>query len=238
MTEHLNLIVTREIIDKAKDLKIHSDHFGTVLIILFALYEEKVHILDHLDDENKERLMMVLYEQMVRRGLLDRSIENKNFYELTTKGVEFVQFAYKQYPAKPSVEELIHSSKGTLEANLDMPDENDVVVWIDTYLKLFPTRNDQYRMLRFHADAALRNMQVFLKENPSYTKSTILSATEMYIKNQALSLDGHMYTKNSTNFIQKVDKGVKSSDLKLCCEAYLDKQLEKDQFDKHAMDII
>ena len=210
---------------------IPMDILGTVCFILIALDENKIDLLDCLDDNNKTRKAALLYRQLMFRGLLEFTTPDDNsFYRLSLKGKELVVFLKKEFseeilstvksiPSKKAVE--VHAED--LE-ELSETESEDVSSWIVDYVNLFPIKNSDNRMLRMHELTALGKMRLFIRRY-KYTKDTILSATELYIKMQELNDSTHKYTKNSTNFIQKYGTGIES-ELASWCKRFLEGEFE------------
>src|SRR5690348_9660840 len=87
---NLQIQINEKIIKRYKDYGLSVDYLGSVLIILFALYEGEIDILNAMDDGNKERRIVMLYQYLTRRGFLEPS--DDTLYVLTERGIEFIKF--------------------------------------------------------------------------------------------------------------------------------------------------
>lgn len=201
---NIRLEIGKNVLDNLKQDNIPMNLAGSVLMILMALYHDNYAFLESLDDESKEKQVMLLYQLLYRKGYIDETQGEEMeeaFYKLTDKGTDFIRYA--------------EMSSFTVE-NTDAEDLN---TWIKDYINLFPEPVRGQRNLRGGEDSCLTRMKWFLKKH-KYGKDQILAATEEYINSQAASQDGHKYTVNSDYFIKKGTGVDMTSGLAQACEAY------------------
>ena len=201
---NIKLEIGKEVIENLKADHIPMNLAGSVLMILMALYHDNYTFLEQLDDKNKEKQIMLLYQMLYRKGYIDETQEEdmeQALYKLTEKGENFIRYA-------ESVSMSIN----------DTP-KVDVEYWIDEYINLFPENIKGQRNLRGDRASCLIRMQWFLKKY-KYDSAHILAATEEYINSQAASNDGHKYTITSDYFIKKGAGTDMTSRLAQACEAY------------------
>lgn len=203
----------KKIIEKIRSLNFHVDQLGSVLFVLFALYEGKIELLDEFDDSNKERRALMLYKELALRDLLIASAD-ETIYILTEKGVELIEFI-KKNTSEINTEKIAVAGVEQLKTAI----EEDVDSWIDAWLDLFPrgvkTLGKPVRSSRIEC---LRKMQFFTKEY-KYSKETIMDATKAYVESKRQQ--GYEFMRCSTYFIYRVEGNSikdKTSDLATWCE--------------------
>lgn len=209
----------KKIIDKIKSLRFQIDQLGSVLFILFALYEGKVELLDEFDDSNKERRALILYKEMVLRDLLiENENENSTIYILTKKGIELIEFI-KENTNEITTEKIAITGVDQLK-NAIVTD--DVDPWIDEWLDLFPRGVKTFgKPVRSGRAECLRKMQFFTKEY-NYNKDTIMTATKSYVDSKRQQ--AYEFMRCATYFIYRVEGSSikdKTSDLATWCEQVL-----------------
>ncbi len=219
MEEKVQIEINEAIINSIRKENIPMDMMGTVLLVLVALYEGKIKLLDHADDTNKERKMHVLYRQLDRKGLLEQAIGTNLHYRLTERGTELVEYIRSQYSSPDEntikAEQLVSIAEVELES---------CEAWIDDYINLFPDLDKDRRMIRMHPHTAINKMNAFIKKF-KYDKETILNATKMYL-DQEKDNENYKYTKNSNNFISMNPSNYSNyeSVLAAWCQRYLDEK--------------
>jgi hypothetical protein len=229
---NLEIQFNAAIIKKVKSLNFQVDQVGSVLFILFCLYENRLDLLDEFDDYNRQRRAFLLYMELVNRGLLDQNTTQDDFtvplFNLTKEGIEFVEYIKGEFAiTHQEVSSDTIAIAGIDPEQLSKPvDENDLEVWIDEWVDIFPRGvKSGGRLLRGDKISCLRKMRVFMKEYP-YTKDTILEATRQYIKSK--EQEGYAYTRCAVYFIYRVDqsRSDKASDLATWCDQVLHEKSE------------
>lgn len=203
----------KAIIDKVKSLKFQVDQLGSVLFILFALYEGKIELLDEFDDSNKERRALLLYKELVLRDLLVAS-DDETIYVLTPKGIELIEFI-QENTSDITTERIAVAGVDQLK------DAVGVETWIDEWLDIFPRGiRTGGKLLRSDKGSCTRKMISFIKEY-KYDKDTIFAATKAYM--EAKRQEGYAFTRCATYFIYRAETSYKdkTSDLATWCEQVL-----------------
>ncbi len=201
---NIKLDVSKEVLDNLKSDNIPMNLAGSVLLILMALYHDNYNFLDYMDDEDREKQVMLLYLLLLRKGYIEETTIDEieeALYKLTKKGISFIKYA--------EATSLV----------IQNTDEQDMQSWIKAYNELFPEPEKGQRNLRGDEESCLKRMQWFMKKY-KYTKEHILAATEEYINSQAASQDGHKYTVTSDYFIKKGVGVDSTSKLAQACETY------------------
>lgn len=213
---NLTIQFNEDILKKVKGLNFQADQIGSVLLVLFGLYENRADLLDVLDDFNLQRRMLLLYKEMEGRGLLEQNLEkDETHFVLSGKGIETVEFLKGQFEA---IKEDVSADKIAVFGVEELKDELSAAGWIDEWLDIFPRGvRSGGRLLRGDKQSCLRKMDVFLKEY-SYTKEIILEATRRYIK--AKEEEGFQYTRCAIYFIYRVERSRadRISDLASWCQ--------------------
>ena len=206
----------KKIIDKIKSLSFQVDQLGSVLFILFALYEGKIDLLDEFDDGNKERRALILYKELVLRDLLIPS-DDETIYILTDKAVELIEFI-KTNTSEITTERIAVAGVEQLKEAVT----DEVETWIEQWLDLFPRGVKTFgKPVRSSKIECLRKMQNFIKEN-GYSRDVILEATKAYVESKRQV--AWEFMRCATYFIYRVDGGSikdKTSDLAAWCEQVL-----------------
>jgi hypothetical protein len=201
---NIRLEVGQSVLEHLKKDNIPMHTAGSVLMILMALYHDNYAFLEQLDDKNKEKQIMLLYQMLYRKGYIEETQGEEleeALYKLTKKGENFIRYAE------------------AMSMIVDSPIVDDLETWIDEYIKIFPEPIRGQRNLRGDRDSCLSRMKWFLKKY-KYTKEDILAATEEYINSQATTADGHKYTVTSDYFIKKGSGTDMTSKLAQACETY------------------
>lgn len=221
--DNLEIQFNASIIKKVRSLNFQADQIGSVLFILFGMYENRLDLLDEFDDYNRQKRAFLLYTELEIRGLveLNREVERDSpHFNLTKEGIEFVEYIKGEFTA---THQLITSESiaitGIEPTQLEKPlDPNDLDVWIDEWIDIFPRGlKSGGRLVRGDKLSCLRKMRVFMKEYP-YTKDTIMQATRNYIASKRD--EGYAYTRCAVYFIYRVDtsRSDKISDLASWCD--------------------
>lgn len=228
----LKIQVNKNTIDRFKQSNIQMDLMGTVHVVLSSLFEDRIDLLDHADDANKQRRMIVLYRQLEHRGLIERDVANKALYRLTPKGSELITYLKEQYD-----EEFISELDDVTENAEPITAEDPVGGWIGEWMAIFPDNNGDGRPLRTHPLNLTTKMKKFM-DKYNFDKDTILKATKEYINSQARSVDGHKYTRTAHYFIAKGIGGTSTSDLADWCQRVKSGDFDEEKPDTRMMDMV
>jgi len=185
---NIRIEIGQNVLDYLKKDNIPMHVAGSVLMILMALYHDNYAFLDQLDDKNREKQVMLLYQMLYRKGYIEETNGEEleeALYKLTRKGEDFIRYA---------------ESTSIIVENIK---EDDLEEWIDEYINIFPEPIRGQRNLRGDRDSCISRMRWFMKKYKQYDKDHILAATEEYINSQAVSQDGHKFTTTSDYFIKK-----------------------------------
>lgn len=209
----MNINFNQEVIRKIRKEGITTNNTGSALYILFCMYEGRNDLLDEFDDSNKERHTMILYRQLLRRGMIRETEEDTDtMYHLTDKGQDIVE------AVKQASDTIIDS-----ETIAVVKEANNVNEWIKEYIHIFPVGMHHGRSLRTNSQDCIDRMKWFINKY-GYTKDVILKATKMYVEGHN---NNYEYMRNASYFIWKSDKEKgKISDLATACEQITDIQDE------------
>lgn len=221
--DNLEIQFNTSIIKKVKSLNFQADQIGSVLFILFCLYENRLDLLDEFDDYNKQRRAFLLYMELEIRGLVmvnSESEKDSPHFILTKEGIEVVEYLKGEFTATHQrVDSEVIAVAGVNPSQLEkVIDPNDVESWIDEWIDIFPRGlKSGGRLLRGDKISCLRKMRVFIKEYP-YTREVILQATRNYIESKRS--EGFAYTRCAVYFIYRIDgsRADKISDLASWCD--------------------
>lgn len=213
MDKNVAIEFNESTIKRVKELGVPVDHIGSVVFILFSLYEGKYDILDAIDDGNKERRIVLLYRKMQRLGLIEEAEGDDDVhFVLTPKGVEIVDLIKDEF--EPQYQEIVEVAEEASE-------KEEVSDWIKEYIAMFPAGRHFNRPYRNSSRECAEKMKWFIAMY-GFDKDVILGATRQYIE----SFGGNYeLMRNSSNFIKKLDreKGL-LCDLATACEQYIDEQ--------------
>jgi hypothetical protein len=217
---NLEIQFNANIIKKVKSLHFQVDQLGSALLVLFALYEGRIDLLDEFDDFNKQKRAIILYKELETRDLITfTQDEASTVFTLTKEGIELVEFIKKEFEA---IDEDINTeiiAISGVETLKDEPDKDSVEGWIDEWLEIFPRGvKSGGKLLRSDRASCIRKMKNFMLEY-KYSKDTIMRATERYIEHKRLQ--EFQYTRCAVYFIYHVANGDKTSDLAAECEQLL-----------------
>ena len=228
--KNLEIQFNTSVIKKVKSLHFQVDQLGSVLFILFALYEDRVDLLDEFDDFNKQKRAIMLYEEMAIKGIISQkeNIGPKDaIYELTKEGMELVEFIKSQHTDSESITSEKIAVVGVEQLKEMIQETTDVESWIDEWIDIFPRGiKSGGRLVRGDRASCLRKMKVFLREY-EFERDVILEATRKYMN--AKAQDNYAYTRCAVYFIYRVDGGSRSekiSDLASWCEDVLHNKTE------------
>lgn len=227
---NLELQFNGNIIKKIKNLSFQVDQIGSILFILFALYEQRYDLLDEFDDYNKQRRAFLLYKELEVRGLVARD-ENAEkgspYFGLTKEGMILVEFIKGEFKNESNLE--ITTEKIAISGVESIKDEiysEDPDTWIDAWIDIFPRGiKSGGRLLRSDKPSCLRKMKVFMREY-KYTKDEIFAGTHAYIRSK--EQENFNYTRCAVYFIYRVEgaRADKTSDLATWCDYAKDKQID------------
>lgn len=209
---NIKLEIGEEVINYLKQDNVPMNLAGSMLLILMALYHDNYGFLDTLNDNNREKQVMLLYQMLLRKEYIEETEGEEMeqaLYKLTEKGENFIRYAESTALTVTSVQ------------------TNDFS-WVRDYNNLFPEPIRGQRNLRGNEQSCISRMRWFMKTY-NYTKEQILAATEEYLNSQAASEDGHKYTVTSDYFIRKGSGVDATSRLAQACEAYDPENLTQKQ---------
>jgi len=231
--------LSNEIVDQFKKDYITSNNIGTVYLVLLALWNEDYDFLDHLDDENKDRKMILLYRDLVYKGYLVEYEDNPEYtnvhFGLTPKSVKLLT-SVKEEPLK-EFEKITIKTEEVLEQPIVVEPEEvktpksrkvdpkleEIQSWIKDWITLFPKNRLDGYALRSGKGVTANKMKKFLDDNKQFDKDIVFKATQMYLNQQAQS--GFKYTLLAGNFIMKSEGGPgspKNSTLEMYCDLVVD----------------
>lgn len=232
----LHIQINREIINRYKKEGLSIEFMGSVLFILFSLYEQAFDLLDFIDDGNKEKRVLMLYHYLHRKQFLEPCDEYSDVnYQLTERAVDFVKFCKSFQVSDSALEQVVPASESSLPGPLTSSPEvsKDVSDWIEEWINIFPKGKYDGRYLRTDKHECSDRMRWFMK-NYNFDKELIFRATRAYIEAQEQSSTGHTYTKNSSYFIFKGrSKMDRTSGLATWCQVVLDnKEADRDYIER------
>jgi hypothetical protein len=219
--KNIQVQINENIINHYKSYNLSVEHLGSILFILFALYENRIDLLEAFDDSSKEKRALILYDHLIIKGFLDETSNDEvNEYTLTKKALEFIELVNSECEKEnvhilPEIPVSIEAEKQITKEAVESVDS-----WITDWIKLFPEGEINGRYLRINKKECLVKMSWFM-QNYEFDKQTIFNATKTYLDTQERGPHGHMYTRNSSYFISKQQgssKADKVSDLATWCE--------------------
>jgi hypothetical protein len=224
--QNLEIQFSPVIIKQVKALNFQVDQLGSVLFILFSLYENRLDLLDEFDDYNLQKRAIILYKELELKGLIEEAEEGEEgYFTLTQEGIKLVEFIKGEFTKS---NEQVTSEKIAVSGVENLKDaiaSDDVDSWIDSWVELFPRGVRTFgKLVRSDKQSCLRKMRVFMKEY-GYDKDTIMTATRKYVK--VKEDDGYRAMRCAVYFIYRVETSLrdKVSDLAAYCEeVLLDKQ--------------
>jgi len=237
----IELQFNRDIIQKIKSLNFQVDQIGSVLFVLFCLYEDRIDLLDEFDDYNKQKRAFLLYKELEMRSLVyqneDSDLETPHFL-LTKQGislVEYIKAQFKNENKEINSEKIAVSGVETIKDAITS-EYIDPEKWIDEWIEIFPKGvKSGGRLLRGDKPACIRKMRVFMIEY-KYSKDEIIRATEAYIKSKAE--ENYAFTRCAVYFIYRVEgaRTEKTSDLAAWCERV--KEMETEGESQNNMEMV
>lgn len=227
--ENLEIQFNTNIVKKVKSLNFQADQIGSVLFILFALYESKLELLDEFDDYNKQKRAFMLYKEMEFAGVLEmlkNTKKGESLFQLTKQGMELVEYIKAEFknPSELTSETISVSGVEQLKEELQT-DPELVENWIDEWIEIFPKNvKSGGRLLRGDKPSCLRKMKIFMREY-GYNREVILRATKAYIKSK--QSENYAYTRCAVYFIYRIEgnsRAERMSDLAAWCEDVINKK--------------
>lgn len=204
----MNIQVTGALINSIGVL-FKPNEIGSVIIVLQALYNGDLELLDEFDRKNKDKSALLLYKNMELCKLIKKT-EDKQHYQLTWSGNQLIEKGCECEEIKK---------------------EQSLKDWIEEWRALWKNeRGESYksgnRTLLVSEKEIYERMQKFLSEyaylfkNHS-AKDVIIGATKKYI--YEFKKVNFAYCKNSDYFILKGSeyKGASKSVLASECENYI-----------------
>jgi hypothetical protein len=240
---NLEIQINTTIIKKVKALNFQVDQLGSILFILFSLYENRLDLLDEFDDYNKQRRAIFLYEELAAKGLITRSEKpekNEPLYHLTKEGMAFVETLKLEFKLlKEDVTSEVIAVTGIETLTETIIKQDEVEGWIDDWVDIFPKGvKSGGRLLRSDRVSCLRKMKIFLREY-QYDKEVIMQATRNYIKSK--EQDNYAYTRCAVYFIYRVDGNSRQdriSDLASWCDDVLNKRADNSENRQNNLEIM
>lgn len=179
----MTLEITPDLILKLRGLGFYPDEMMSLLFVLKALETNEIEMLDNFDDLNTSKRAVILYQELFKKGYIERNKEGSaTYFKLTAKGTEFLA---SLEPPKPE------------PVNLD---------WVDEWRVLFPSTNGKGKVLRSSVKDLKKNFEKFFKAY-KYDKDIVFSATKAYLASEAG--DNYAYTNENRYFIWDERKGSK-----------------------------
>ena len=162
----MNITVNQNVIKTLRDAGFYPDTMMTALTALFALQEKEITLLDSLDDNNGSKRAIIVYYDLVRKGLWKETPEENQLFHPTKAGVELYQ-------------KLKHDMDDT-----GVPVEKmDVETWFPSWFNLWPKGvKTMGKLIRSDEKGCLKKMKAFVKDYPQYTPQTIINATALYLR--------------------------------------------------------
>src|SRR5688572_12606430 len=114
----IQLKINQAIIDKLREEGFFPDTMFAAYFAMLSLERNEIGLLDSIDDHNTSKRILLVYLDLVRKGLWEEKSEGKIMYQTTEKGKQLL------------------ATLAELEAGKEVKD--DVSVWIDKWLGLFP----------------------------------------------------------------------------------------------------
>ena len=232
----VNVTINNEVVKLLKNEGIPSDLIASTILILCSLESKSFEVLDHLDDYNKEKRMVVLYNLLKHRNLLIENNANLNepLYKLSNLGTKLVEKIKKCFD-EIKQSELFDIKPQAEHKVVEEISKFDSSSWIKDWLSIFPSKSPDGRLLKSHPSSLIAKMNKFL-EKYNYDKEIIMAATKEYIRNQELKEEGHRYTRTATYFIYKGTGTTYCSDLADWCEKI--KNGDQDNFKQNVQNLL
>lgn len=173
--------------------------------VLQMLYEKDTDMFDHMCIKLTEQFASIIVwlcdEEYIRyAGFREGDVSTIDIInEIINENLELGDFV------------LLDKAKSLFEQDELSAKINDVSNWIEDYRKRFKgIKNNAMG----DSKACIKKMQVFMKNNPKYSKEDILRATDNYIKETV-----PMYVKQADYFIYKTgNDNIAVSSLGMYCE--------------------
>lgn len=189
--------LSNDVIDDFKQNYVSSDNIGTSFLVLLALHKGDYDFLDKLDDSNKDKKMLLLYRDLVYKGYLIENEDNEDqsnvHFSLTPRSVSLIESVSEEDEIE--VVTPVKAKKKSAEST------KDVANWIKDWLKLWPTKRADGSLIRSGSGVCRNKMNIFVENNPEFTKDIIYEATKLYLENEEAK--GWQYTNAASNFISK-----------------------------------
>ena len=172
-------------------------------MILLCLRAGRIDLLDIMDDNNKSKRMILMYYELMRKGLIEENPDTVVQYKLTDLGNQLLNNI--DFLLSEEIKEDIVKEDNKVEDKVDN--------WIDKWVRMFPSGvKSGGKLLRSDAKSCLIKMKQFLKDYP-YDKDTIFKATLNYLADK--KEENWQFTRCAIYFISKRGEG---SDLAAECE--------------------
>lgn len=225
------------IIDKMRALNLQTDQVGSILFILFALYENRIDLLDKFDDNNKERRTILLYRLLERRELISQLEEEAPIhYTLTDKGIRLIDYIKTQFDKEVHAETFVEATE---KPNKPVKQGDEGEDWMYEFVALWPPGVHSGKHFRTNPAECVKRLKEFMQIYPEYAdKDIIMKAGKMYTEGQEAP---YQYTMKCVNFILKSESrgpGPKVSELAAVCESVIANKGKEDQFDTSWLDTV
>lgn len=214
MVKNLKVEYNKEIIEKFKSIHIAADHIGSVLFVLLALDEERIDLLDTIDDENKARRMLLLYRQLDKRNLITPGKEQ--LYALTEEGKSLIMYIRSQFEIIQ--EEInVNNFQSFVSHIVEKRDEviKELLPLVTEYNNTFP------KIKRNNTKVLCDRMNDFIKQF-DYSPEIIIEASKMYNKhcdNEGIALQ---YRRFAQYFIYEGKGSSRTWDLATWCDKFIE----------------
>jgi hypothetical protein len=198
----MQLTINQNVIGLLKNAGFYPDTMITALTAIFALEEGEIKLLDVIDDNSSSQRAVLVYYDLVRKGLWNETPEGKTFFVSTEEGKKFYS--------------LLKNAMIGIQQETKSP-VGDVEDWFPSWFDLWPKGvRTMGKLIRSDEKGCLKKMKQFVKDYPHFTPATIISATQSYLENKAS--EGWKGVRCATYFISHKDSG---SDLAAECDEYV-----------------
>lgn len=198
----MELIINQQVIERLTKEGFYPDNMMSALFALQSLETEPI-LLDVWDDFNKSRRAIVLYYDLVDKGLWERDIASAVHFKATPKGQKLLTDI-----------KILTGQQGVKD-------------WIQQYINLFPEGvAPGGKLLRSDAKTCESKMNAFIKKY-KFSPATILKATKDYLEGREAT--NWAYTKAAVYFIDKRGEGSELAARCLEVEKQKDKPKQESQ---------
>lgn len=195
----ITIKVNQKLINRLRKEGFFPDTMLSAYFAMKALADNEVELLDTLDDYNMSKRTILLYYDLVRKGIWKEEDSGKNLYSFTPDGLSLYN-------------ELLEIEEGKKKKIVP------VEQWFPAWFELWPKGVESMgKLVRSEQKSCLKKMEKFVKDYPEYSSDLIISATSQYLEDrQKKDWQG---TRCAIYFIHHRDSG---SDLAAWCEKVKD----------------